>query len=179
VTTTINLQLLSGEQALITIDAFVVRFGYEPVNDRRLEFSPSGVAAVTSPMLPAVAGRVFQPTPRVSVFIPTVANPPVRVPFPPSKFAAFESWMDQHCWGWNREPNLVHGSYPSDTHGMVPDDCRVYRICASTLTAADDIAARIYAYVAEAFDQESVFIELDEKPTTLFTERAALVGGAR
>jgi hypothetical protein len=123
---------------------------------------------ITSEDGPAL-GTVFLPTPRILVFIPTTSNPPQRIPFPARMFAAFESWMDEQGWGWSRLPGLALGSYPSKELGVVRDECRVYCVLTPTLIVADEVGARIYAYVAEHFAQESVFLSCDAVPTTLFS----------
>ena len=46
-----------------------------------------------------------------------MTNPPLRVPFPEWKFAAFEQWLDERRQGWFVEPQLTRGSYPSDAAG--------------------------------------------------------------
>lgn len=147
------------------IDGFSTRHGD---GTHRSASSPIAPTRIVEPRSSQLVTDVFLSTPRISVFIPTTSNPPQRLPIPARTFAAFESWMDRQGWGWTRLPGLALGSYTSEPLSVVRDECRVYSVLAPTTIAANDIGARIYAYVAEHFEQENVLLEYDAVPTTLF-----------
>lgn len=107
---------------------------------------------------------------RVSVWVPTVTNPPVRVPFEPVLFAEFEAALAGWTTGWSLRPGLTVGMWLSPTLGWVRDESRVYDVIVATRQDAELLTAQLYLYVAKHFDQEQVLVTVTPEYSTLFTK---------
>src|SRR4051794_32792043 len=98
-TTSSVLQLSSGDQVAVVIDA-----------------------RVAAPMAPRTAEpAVLRDSYRVSVSVPTVSNPPVRAPFANQRFVALEAALAEWTSGWSLRPGLTVGMWLSPNMGWVRD----------------------------------------------------------
>lgn len=116
---------------------------------------------------PPIGARVGESF-RVAVLVPTVSNPPGRVPFAAELIVEWESFLFEVSDGWTLRPGLYVGEWSSSTQGRVRDESRVYDVIAPTLDQAFDVAVQLYAFVREHFAQEHVLINITPEFSTLF-----------
>lgn len=119
---------------------------------------------------PAAPASVLRGSYRVSVFVPTVSNPPIRVPFGAERFLEFEAALAGWTTGWSQRPGLTVGMWLSPDSGWVRDASRVYDVIVSTIEEAQLLTAQVYPYVAEHFGQKEVLITVTPEYSTLTTK---------
>lgn len=117
-----------------------------------------------------------RPSYRVSVLVPTVSNPPFRMPFEADRFVKFEAALCGWASGWSLRPGLMVGMWLSPSLGWVRDESRVYDVIVATREEAELLTAKVYLHVAEHFDQEHVLVTVTPEYSTLAaTKHDALV----
>jgi hypothetical protein len=115
----------------------------------------------------ASATLMTRPSYRVSVLVPTVSNPPVRVPFEADRFVEFEAALCGWATGWSLRPGVMVGMWLSPAMGWVRDESRVYDVIVTSIEEAELLTARVYVYVADHFDQEQVLVTVTPEYSTL------------
>jgi hypothetical protein len=145
------LHLPSGDQVAVVIDMRVA-----PMAPRDPE--------------PSAPASVLRRSYRVSVLVPTVSNPPVRVPFALERFVEFEATLSGWSKDWSLRPGLTVGMWLSPNLGWVRDESRVYDVIVTTIEEAQLLTAQVYLYVAEHFDQKQVLITVTPEYSTLTTK---------
>jgi hypothetical protein len=147
--------LSSGDRVEVLVDALVA-----PMAPRR----PDGSSA---------AGSLLRASYRVSVVVPTVSNPPLRVPFGEERFAEFELALAGWSRGWSLRPGLTLGLWLSPEMGWVRDESRVYEVVVPSLAAVEALTTKLYAHVKDRFDQTEVLVSVTPEYSTLFSASAA------
>jgi hypothetical protein len=113
-------------------------------------------------------GSVLALSYRVSVWVPTVSNPPVRVPFEPTQFEEFEAALGGWTKGWSLRPALTVGMWLSPSLGWVRDESRVYEAMVKTPEEAELLTSKLREFVTEHFDQELVLVTVAFEYSTLY-----------
>jgi hypothetical protein len=145
-----SFSLPSGDEAQVVIDVRIA-----PLAPRDPE-----------PVAPA---SVLQDSYRVSVLVPPVSNPPIRVPFEADRFVELEAALAGWSAGWSLRPGLTVGMWLSPNLGWVRDASRVYDVIVNTLGDAEVLTKTLYEHVARNFGQEHVLITVAPEYSTLTT----------